>query len=254
MSQPLSGQVRRRLHELSVHEGWFLLALADMVDSNTKQWREPWPKLTTRFGHKNQWCIRRLAYRLRDTNWLSIRSDGRGIIITLHPDRGRPTLFGGSQVANPVSNQVAKRVSNQIAKPVGEQVANGVGAIDTPPHTPPRGNAPRTPLRGGGGDGPPKGGTENWSNGKSPPASAKRPARTERAQTVSVNDVHVPLNGEDKINVEKQLKRVEAGIDRIENSYEAHMGRDEWSQADRTRIRELKARRKELLAALQWEA
>ena len=145
MSQPLTGLVRRRLQDLTVHEGWFLMALADMADSVTREWREPWHRLALRLGHRNKWCIKRIAYRLRDHHWLSVKSDGRGVVITLHPERGKPTPFCSLQVANPVSHQVAKPVSQQVANGIGSQVANRVSSIDIPPHTPPGANAPDRP-------------------------------------------------------------------------------------------------------------
>ena len=194
MSQPLTGQVRRRLHEISVYEGWFLLALADMVDHHTQEWREPWYRLVRRFGRKNQWRIREVAYRLRNHGWLSIHSDGRGVIIRIHPNQGRPTVFLSDEVATPGSNQIATPGSS----------------IDSPPHTPPGANAPRTrskvkrvvdTIPGG-----------ELRGSKSPPSSSRSKANKKAAPGRASNGVLAPS---ERISLEREIDRLQREIARI---------------------------------------
>ena len=147
MSQPLTGQVRRRLHEISVYEGWFLLALADMVDSNTKEWREPWRKLANRFGKKDQRRIKQIAYRLRDHGWLSIRSDGRGVVFQLHPGKGKTTIFSSSEVGPTRPQQVGPNGPSQVGPSGSYQLGpQGPHHLTSPSHSPSGGNAPRPPT------------------------------------------------------------------------------------------------------------
>jgi len=231
MSQPLTGVVRRRLHDLSVHEGWFLLALADMVDSHTKEWRESWPKLTVRLGHRNQWCIKRLAYSLRDHNWLSVKSDGRGVIILLHPERGTPTPYRCSVVANQVSQLVANGVSHLVANRVGQQVANQVAGLDTPPITPSGANAPKRLSVARAKE---SGGAKDVTETKGPPLP---PLSSEAEKAAMKNGHHPTLSPSERISIEQEINHLRVEINRI---LDVHYDRRD--DDEKAKLREFKAR------------
>jgi len=95
-----------------------------------------------------------------------------------------------------------------------------------------------------------KGGSEDVGKAQ-PPSASQKGHPSKPASPATKKGVAASLSASDRISYERELKRVESGIKTIDGSYSDHQ---DWDAEDLARHRELKARRKELMAALGWKA
>lgn len=239
MSQPLTGVIRRRLKELSVPEGWFLLALADMVDSETRQWRESWHRLALRLGRKHDRKIRQTAYRLRDDGWLTIQSDGRSVLLTLTPERGcRRADSSSAEVGTKGAYQVGTKSAYQIGTGSAEEVGTIGATIDSPLNNPLGRNAPVTPSSLSESVSAPMGGDEGSNGMPSPLGSEKGPGRPIPPKPTP-EPKRRRLGLSERISFEREIARLTKEIDRVRDRHESN---EDWTVRERQNVKRWKLR------------
>lgn len=223
-----------------------------MIPSGTRDWNDTWPSLARRLKRKWSSHIRQTAYDLRDRGFLRIRPTGRGVVITLRPEDGQ-RLFFESESAPNAGTQSASNAGTQTATKSGHSECPQSGHLDRGLNMKGRTPRKRPPSKGG-----PKEDRKVQEGAKaSGPPSPLSSASGENA----ANGVHRrPATASELISADKKLDRaqdelgrVERRLKEIENGYECHQDRSDWTSKDRTQHAELSRRRKELKAILGWK-
>ena len=217
MSQPLSGQVRilveRVQPRLKVHEGLFLMVLADLIHKDRNSITTDWQEMGKRLGIGSEW-LRQIARRLKRRGILTITKRKYGVEISFVQDllswhRDRCSQHRSGKFETGVPNTVETGVPN-----------TGLTAPLTIPQALPRKD--RVSSSDIGSDSHIK---EGGKRKCTPPSSDQK------------NGIHHPVSTSQRITLEREIQRLQTEITRIRAK-----DNEDRTEDERAKLKEFKVR------------